>query len=174
MNDVIKKNGVLFGTILAAYYTLTTAFMFFIDKELFVNIPFGFISIFVSLTLAVLAVLYGKKKLGGYITFKNAFTSYFLTIVMGLLAYTLVNFILFNLIDPSAKVIFTDLSIAFTEKNMSGLHVDTETINATIEQIRTTDNFTLGNLVKAFAWKTLLYCVGGMLVALIFRNQSEA
>ncbi len=173
MNDVIKKNGLQFGTILSAYYIITTLIMFFFNQNLFVSIPIGFASIFVSLGLGVVALFWAKKKLNGYITFKDAFTSYFITIVMGLLAHIVITYLLFNLIDPSAKETIKELTIAFTQKNMSSLGVETETLNKTIEQIREADNFNLANLLKSFAWKTLLYSVGGMLIALVFRNQNE-
>ncbi|WP_430615465.1 DUF4199 domain-containing protein [Flavobacterium sp. JP2137] len=173
MNDVIKKNGLLFGTILSAYYIVTTLIMFFFNQQLFVSIPFGFASIFVSLALGVVALFAAKKKLQGYITFKDAFTSYFITIVLGLLSHIIITFLLFNLVDPAAKETIKALTIAFTETNMSSLQVEPETIAKTVEQIRESDNFNLGNLLKSFAWKTLLYSVGGMLIALIFRNQNE-
>ncbi len=173
MNDVIKKNGLQFGAILSAYYIVTTLLMFFFNQNLFVSIPIGFASIFVSLGIGVVALFWAKKKLNGYITFKDAFTSYFITIVMGLLAHIVITYLLFNLVDPSAKETIKELTIAFTQKNMTSLGVETETLNKTIEQIREADNFNLGNLIKSFAWKTLLYSVGGMLIALVFRNQNE-
>lgn len=140
---------------------------------MFVNIPFGFASIFISLIVGVIALFAAKKKLNGYITFKDAFTSYFITIVLGLLAHIIITYLLFNLVDPSAKETIKNLTIEFTQKNMTSLRVEAETIDKTIEQIREADNFNLGNLVKSFAWKTLLYSVGGMLMALVFRNQNE-
>lgn len=173
MNDVIKKNGLQFGAILSAYYIVTTLFMFFFNQALFVSIPFGFASIFVSLILGVAALFWAKRKLQGYITFKDAFTSYFITIVLGLLAHIIITYVLFNLVDPSAKETIKTLTIEFTQRNMTSLRVETETLNKTIEQIKEADNFNLGNLLKSFAWKTLLYSVGGMLLALIFRNQNE-
>lgn len=173
MNETIKNNGVRFGLILAAWYGISTLLIFFSYQELFVNVYMGFSNTLVSLTIATLSILIAKKKLGGKITFKDAFTSFLIPIVMGLATLIIVSMILFNLVDPSMKEVFINMSIAFTEKNMGGLDVDPKAIVSTIEQIKTTDNFSLGNQFKAFAWKTLLYSIGGMLIALILRNQSE-
>lgn len=173
MNKTIKNNGILFGTILASWYSLSTLLIFFFYQELFVNVYMGFCNTLVSLSVATICLLVAKKKLGGRITFKDAFTSYLIPIVMGLAALITVSMILFNIVDPSMKEVFVEMSLAFTDKNMNGLQVAPEAIEATKEQIRTSDNFSFGNQFRAFAWKTLLYSIGGMLIALIFRNQSE-
>lgn len=173
MNETIKRNGILFGLLLASWYSISTIIIFFFKQDLFVNVYMGFSNTLVSLTLATLSLLVAKKKLGGRITFKDAFTSFLIPIVMGLAALILTSMILFNLVDPSMKQVFIDMSIAFTYKNMGGLQVAPEAIEATIEQIKSNDNFSFANQFKAFAWKTLLYSIGGMLIALIFRNQSE-
>lgn len=173
MNKTIKNNGVLFGLILASWYSISTLLIFFFYQELFVNVYMGFTNTLVSLSVATISLLVAKKKLGGRITFKDAFTSYLIPIVMGLAALIIVSMILFNIVDPSMKEVFINMSIAFTEKNMGGLQVAPEAIESTIEQIKNTDNFSISNQFKAFAWKTLLYSIGGMLIALILRNQSE-
>lgn len=173
MNKTIKNNGVLFGLILASWYSLTTILLFFFYQELFINVYMGFSNTLVSLTVGSLSILWAKKKLAGRITFKDAFTSFLIPIVMGLGSLILVSMILFNIVDPSMKDVFIEMSISFTEKNMSSLQVAPEAIASTIDQIKSTDNFSLPNQLKAFAWKTLLYSIGGMLIALILRNQSE-
>ncbi len=173
MDKTIKNNGLRFGILSTTWYTLTTVLIFFWFHELFVSVYMGFANTLASLLIGTLSIVFAKKKLGGYITFKDAFTSFLIPIVLGLAMHIVVSMILFNLVDPSMKEVFKELSIAFTHKNMSGLQVAPEAIEATIEQIKTTDNFSLGNLIRAFAWKTLLYSIGGLLISLIFRNKSE-
>ena len=81
MTEAIKKNGVNFGIIMAAYFVVRTSLMYAIDLKLFTN---GWISLFdfiVALTLSIIAISKAKKALGGYISFKEAFTIYFLNII---------------------------------------------------------------------------------------------
>src|SRR4051794_35024525 len=111
MNKTIKNNGVLFGLILASWYSISTLLIFFFYQELFVNVYMGFTNTLVSLSVATISLLVAKKKLGGRITFKDAFTSYLIPIVMGLAALIIVSMILFNIVDPSMKEVFINMSI---------------------------------------------------------------
>ena len=74
----------------------------------------GLIGIAISLTISIILLSKTKKELNGVFSFKDAFTTYFIAAVIGILISTFFNIILFNVIDPAAKDTLSELMIKYT------------------------------------------------------------
>ncbi|MNK54568.1 hypothetical protein D3C87_735550 [compost metagenome] len=171
MTNVIKKNGVNFGIILAVYFILRTALIYTIDLKLFVNSWFGFVDLIVSIILAIIAIAKTKKALGGFISFKEAFSVYFLTILIGLVIYSIFNIILFNVIDPAAKEIVKEHTIEYTVNMMKKFgSIDTQTLKETVAKLRETDSFSIPQQLLGLGISLLMYAVIGLIVAVAMRK----
>jgi hypothetical protein len=173
MTEAVKKNGLNFGIILGVIGIVVTTLIYTIDINMFVSIWLGICLFLVNLIIGIVAVVKTKKALGGLITFKEAFTTYFITMALGALINTLFMFILFNFIDPSAKEIITEKSVETTAKMMQGFGAKTEDIKSTIEQIKATDNWSAFNLLKSYLFGLVFYIIIGLIVAAAFKNKTK-
>ena len=173
MTEAVKKNGLNFGIILGIIGIVITALIYSLDITMFVNMWLGICLFLINLVIGIVAVVKTKKALGGLITFKDAFTTYFITMALGALINTLFMFILFNFIDPSAKEIITEKSVETTAKMMQGFGAKTEDIKLTLEQIKKTDNWSALNLLKSYAFGLIFYIIIGLIVAVAFKNKTK-
>ena len=95
MDEIIKKNGVLFGVITGLVSVLITTLIYSIDLKLFISMWIGFASIGAYIVIGVILLSKTKKDLKGVFTFKDAFTTYFISAIIGILISVAFNFILF-------------------------------------------------------------------------------
>jgi hypothetical protein len=100
MNEILKKNGITFGTIAGLASVLITTLIYTIDITLFTKWWVGIISIIISLSISIYLMIKTKKDLNGNFPFKSAFTTYFISAVIGVLISVAFNIILFNFVDP--------------------------------------------------------------------------
>lgn len=173
MENPINKIGVRFGLILAAYYIVFDCVVFFTDKNLFTNLPLGFLNIFVTVALAIGCVLMAKKQIGGYITFKEAFTPYLIYILIGVTTNMVVYYVLFNFVDPNSQLPLRDALYEMAIHRIDSLGLPEAERLEKIAQAEQSNPFTFQTQVFSWAGSILKYCILGFLLAAIFRNKSE-
>jgi hypothetical protein len=168
--NTMKKTGVTFGLILAAYLVLRTTLIYSIDLTLFVNGWLGFIDFLVALVLTIVAIAKVKKSMGGFISFKEAFSVYFITIAIGLTVYTIYNMILFNVIDPEAKQVVQEHVIESTIGTMQKFGADSAMIKESVTKMRETDSFSIPQQLLGLAITLIVYSIIGLIVAVAMRK----
>jgi len=170
MNEIIKKNGITYGIILGVFSILTTAVIYAIDLSLFTNMWLGVISIIIYITIGVLVVSNTKKQLK-FITFKDAFTVYFLAAVIGTVISTLFNMLLFNVIDPAAKETIRELTTKYAVEMMQKFGAPAQAINEAAAEMEKTDNFAPLTLLKGMLFTFVFNAVFGVILGLIFKSR---
>ncbi|SEH89076.1 Protein of unknown function [Paenimyroides aquimaris] len=175
MNIINKTTGLTFGYILMAYYVLVNLIVFFADYTLFVQSYFTIVNIVVVLILGICCVWITKRRLNNLITFKEGFTAFFIMIVLGFLASYLSKYILFNFVNPEAKIVNNELMIEMTRKIGEDLNLSQAEINEKISVVNNNadDNFSIKTLIFSFAQDLLGSSIAGLLIALTFKNRSE-
>lgn len=173
MNAISKKTGVFFGFVLAFYYVVANVISFFYDATLFTKPIFGVFNMATVLALGVLCVWITKRKLINRLTFKNGFSGYFIMICIGLLINQITIFILFNFVNPEFKEINNQLMLEMAHANLIALDLEPEVIEEQMTAARAIDNFAVKNLIYSLAGSLLRGSLAGLLIALIFKNQSE-
>lgn len=172
MNEIVKKNGINFGIILGVISVLTTTIIYATNPENFVSIWVG-ISIFLfNIAVGLFAVGKTKKAMGGYITFKEAFTVYFITMALSALIGIAFMFILFNFIDPSIKETIMDSTIKMSVNMMQSAGLKSEDIRKSVEAIKAADNFSLINQVKSYFIGLLVNTIIGLIVAAAMKKNN--
>ena len=171
MNEIIKTKGITFGLILGFILALLTAYGYAIDLSLFTSYWLLLLNFFIIIIVGILAVAYSKKALGGFITFKEAFTSYVITIAIGLLISVMVGYLIFNVIDPGVKGQLTDMTIEKTVETLERFDVPQENIDESIEKIRAQDSFSVVNQVKSYFIMVAIYSLFGLLIAMILKQK---
>lgn len=171
MNQIVKSNGIKFGLIMGILAVILTAAIYTIDISLFTSWWLGLTLMFVYLIIFIVALVSTKKQLNGVMTFKEAFTTYFLVALVGVTISTLFNYVLFNLVDPGAKETLADLTAKATSEMMAKFGAPQSEIDKALEGMEEVDNYSPANLAKGWIISILISAVFGLLFALIFRSK---
>lgn len=172
MTDPIKKIGMRNGLILGCLLILFTTYLHFYNLELLTNVWLGFFTVFVMIGFGILSILQTKAKLGGLITFKEAFSGYFYTILIGNVMNTLYLLLLYLVIlSPETKEVIRQLMIDLNVKLMHVGNAPQETIDEALPMFESFNPFTFSEVVTAAVKYLLRDCLIGFIVALIFRNK---
>jgi uncharacterized membrane protein (DUF106 family) len=128
MNEIIKKNGITFGVITGVLSILITASIYIVDLKLFTAWWIGLLSIAVYLAIGIYLLSKTKKELNGVFPFKDAFTTYFISAVIGIAISVVFNILLFNFIDTEAKDTVQDNLIEFQVNMLKKFNTPTDKI----------------------------------------------
>lgn len=172
INEVIKKNGVTFGVIIGVASALITATIYAVDLNLFTSWWLGLIGLAISLTLSIILLSKTKKELHGIFTFKEAFTTYFIAAVIGILISVLFNILLFNVIDPGAKETVSELLIKYTVGLMQKFGSPASVINETIEKMKLSNPYSTVELLKGSVISIVVSSVFGLIFAAFFKSKT--
>jgi hypothetical protein len=171
MNEIIKKNGISYGIVTGVVSALITTLIYSIDLKLFTSMWVGFISIAIYIAIGVLLLSKTKKELNGVFPFKDAFTTYFISAVVGILISVVFNIILFNFIDPSAKESIKELSIKYAVEMMQKFNTPSSAINEAVKKLQENDQFSIIELLKGSVFSIVFSALFGLLLALIFKSK---
>lgn len=171
MNEIIKKNGISYGILTGVVSALITALIYSIDLKLFTSMWVGFTSIAIYIAIGVFLLSKTKRELKGVFPFKDAFTTYFISAVTGILISLVFNIILFNFIDPSAKESIKELSIKYAVEMMEKFNTPTSAINEAVKKLQENDQFSIIELLKGSVFSIVFSAVFGLLLALIFKSK---
>lgn len=172
MNEAIKKNGIKFGIISAVISIVLTVLMYAIDINLFANSWIGIGMVFFYLALGIYVVSTTKKEMGGTINFKEAFTTYFIYSVIGIVIAKIFEYILFNFIDPSAKEQILEISINKAVEMMEKFDTPKEVLKETVKSMKETDQFSIGSIIKGSAMGIVFSSIIGLIVAAIMKSKT--
>ncbi len=172
MNDIIKKNGVAFGFLTGLCSVLITTLIYIIDLKLFTSFWLGIINKGIYLSIGIFLLVKTKKELKSIFSFKDAFTTYFISAVIGIVITGIFNIFLFNFIDPGAKVTIKELTIKFAVEMMEKFNAPTDTVNQAIKEMQKEDQFSIVQLLKGSIFSVLFSAVFGLILAAIFKSKS--
>jgi hypothetical protein len=168
--DTQKKIALNMGLFLGLVLTLFIALMYAIDLNLFTKSWIGIINVVIITVFGVLSATQFKKTVGGFISFKSAFTSFFIAVVIGFLISTLFNLLLFNVIDVEAKTILSENVIKYTVEMMQKFGAKAADINKVVEDMRTSDSFGVAGQLKGFFFNIIFYSIIGLVCSLIIKR----
>lgn len=171
MNEIIKKNGVSYGIITGVVAALITTSIYAIDLKLFTAWWVSLLSISFYIIIGVVLLSKTKKELKGIFPFKDAFTTYFISAVIGILISVIFNIILFNFIDPSAKESIKEISIKYAVEMMQKFGTPSSAINEAVKKLQENDQFSIIELLKGSVFSIVFSALFGLLLALIFKSK---
>jgi hypothetical protein len=172
MNEIIKKNGISYGIVTGVVGALITTAIYSIDINLFTAWWITLLNVIFYVTIGVLLLSKTKKELNGIFPFKDAFTSYFISAVVGILISVGFNIILFNFIDPSAKESIKEVSIKYAVEMMEKFNTPSSAINEAVKKMQESDPYSPIELLKGSIFYIVFSALFGLLLALIFKSKS--
>ncbi|WP_158729366.1 MULTISPECIES: DUF4199 domain-containing protein [unclassified Flavobacterium] len=172
INEIVKKNGLTYGAIIGIVLSLITALMYAIDIELFIAWWTTLLSFSVFLIISIILLSKTKKDLNGIFPFKDAFTTYFISSLVGLLIFVVFKIILFNFIDPTLKDTLLDLSIKYLVSTSEKFGVPASSLNETISNLKETDPYSIVEQLKGTVFLLFFSALLGLILAAFFKSKS--
>jgi len=172
MNEIVKKNGITFGIITGVVSILITTLIYTFNIKLFTSFWTGLISFLFYISISIVLLAKTKKELSGVFPFKQAFTTYFISAVVGIVVSLIFNILLFNYIDPAAKETIKELSIKYAIEMMKKFNTPTDAINKAISDMQANDQFSISQLIKGSIFTIAFSAVFGLILAALFKSKS--
>lgn len=176
MEPTTKSTAINNGLYLGAILSLVSVLIYAVNLDLFTEWWLGIILFVVVVVYGVISAVKSRTILNGFISFKQAFTSYFITVAIGTLIATVVGIAIFTYIDPEAATYLNEQILLVTKQTMERFGMPQEAMEAALEEAATKDNFSLGMQSQAFVFRLAFYAIVGLIVALIVKktNNKEA
>ncbi|WP_179334484.1 DUF4199 domain-containing protein [Winogradskyella costae] len=171
MEKTLKSVAVNYGVYLSLILVSFTIIGYAIDLELLVNFWLVMLLLpLVSIIFGIISCAKAKSMLNGFISFKQAFSSYFITIAIGIFISTLVTFILFNYVDQDAAIILKEIVLEKTSTLMESFGAPASEIEKAMIEMEKQDTFAIGTQIKSLAQGFVFYSIIGLLVALVMKK----
>ncbi|AXT50506.1 DUF4199 domain-containing protein [Aquimarina sp. BL5] len=173
MEKPVKSNGIAQGITLGVILSLITVIAYavyqdFFTKLWYINLA---IAILLPITLGIIAAVKSRKQLEGFISFKSAFTSYFITVVIGTLISSVVAILIFNVVDPEAALDIKEKGIQVSVDFMESMGAPQEEIEKQIAKAEEQDTLSLGSQVKGWFGWMIFYIIIGLLACLAVKKK---
>jgi hypothetical protein len=171
INEIIKRNGLSYGVVTGVILSLITAGIYAIDISLFIAWWTNLLTFSVYIIIPLILLSKTKKELNGVFVFKDAFTTYFICALIGILISVAFKIILFNFIDPSIKDSLLDLTVKYLISTSEKFGVPLATLNEMIGKLKETDPFSVVEQLKGSIF-TLFFCgILGLIMAVFFKSK---
>ncbi|MBP6040597.1 MAG: DUF4199 domain-containing protein [Flavobacterium sp.] len=173
INETIKKNGLTFGVLSGIVSALITSTIYAIDLNLFVSWWIGVVSMVIYLIISVVLLTKTKKEMNGIFVFKDAFTTYFISAVVGTVIGTLFNILLFNVIDPSLQDTLKEITIKNAVAMMQKFNSPAAAINEMIAKMQENNPYSVVELLKGSVFSIVFSSIIGLIMAAFFKSKSQ-
>ncbi len=171
VNEIIKRNGSTYGLITGLILSLITLIKYSTDLNLFITWWPTLLGFGIFIFVPILGIIKTKVQLKNNYIFKDVFTTYFISILIGLLISLFFEIILFNLIDPSLKKSLVELSIEYIKSTSSNLNVTDGSLNEMIKNLKKTDPFAPAEQIKGAVVKLFFLTIIGLITAAFFKSK---
>jgi len=173
MEKSIKSSALNYGLYLGLGLTLLTVIVYAVNLDIFVKWWFG-IGLFVLIVIVgYMSAIKSKKLNGGFLSFKDAFTSFFITILVGTLISTVVSFIIFNIVDTEAAKELNEKILIATKESMERFGAPEDTIKERLAIAQEKDNFAIGTQLTNYLIGLVIYSIFGLIGAAIIKKNPD-
>lgn len=170
MNPTVKKNALNFGLLIGGISVLYYLMGYVLMPNLFTSMSGGLVLMLLVIVINIYAVFRTRKDEGGYLVFKDAFTTFFLTWFGAGLIGTVFNLLLFNVIDPEFGSFIQEEVIRTTMQTMERLGAPEEQIDELLEQLKNQNQFGLATQARGFMSNSIIGAILGLIVAALVKK----
>lgn len=176
MEKSLKSIATNYGLYLGVILALITVLAYAINLDLYTEIWFGLAILAIIIALGIISAIQVKRANAGFLSFKNTFTAYFITVLIGLIISALVSILVFNFIDPEASSELQEKIMDTQIERLESFNVPTEAIDETVAKMEEQGNmFSISNVLQSIVWQLLGFSVVGLIVAAaIKKSKPEA
>ncbi len=180
-----NKLNLNYGIILGVILSLFTAYSYAIDNSMYFSYWMLAILLLSVPIFGLIAIISAKKKLGGFISFKESLKNYTITIALGLFISTLTSILVFNVIDTDFQKVVQQIQVEGLEKQkdrtlqaMYNRNTPEATIESTeqsfdnsIEQMQNGNQYVFVEQIKSFFKSVAAYLIFGLILSAIFKKK---
>ena len=171
MEKSLKSSSVNYGVYLGLILASLTILGYAVSLDLFTQWWFGIIFLLLVIVFGIVSSMGAKKLLGGFISFKNAFTAYFIAILVGILISSIVSIVIFNVIDPDAANILQEKIIESQIAMMENFGTPQEVIDEAVSKAQANGSmYSIGNILKSIAFQLVGFSIVGLIVAAVVKK----
>lgn len=176
MEKSLKSIATNYGLYLGVLLAIITVLAYAVKLELLTNMWLGIAILLVIIVFGIISVVKVKQAQNGFASFKESFTSYFVTVLIGLLISSVVSFLIFNVVDTEAAETLKQKTIEQTVQMMEGFNTPAEAIDQTVENMESQNQFGIVGILKSLAFQLVLFSIIGLIVAAVMKknNPDEA
>ena len=171
MEKSVKSISINQGILLGAILSIFSVLVYMLNLDLFTEWWFGILLFIIILVFGIIATSKTRSALGGFMSFKQAFTPYFITIAVGTLISTVVGIVIFALVDPDAAQYLNEKIIEMTVQTMESFGSPQDAIDETVSKMEGTNNFSVGMQTQSYFVRRVIFSVIGLIVALAFKKK---
>lgn len=173
MNEIIKKNGITFGLIGGLISVLITLYAYLIDLSIFGSLWLLLIIFVTYLVLYIALLSKTKKELNNVFSFKDAFTTFFISMVIGVVISTIFNMILFNIVDLELAEKVKQITMESTSSFMKKMGAPNSEVIKAMKQIEETDNYSITKQIQGLLMNIVISSIFGLILAAIFKSKPQ-
>lgn len=166
-----KKIALNYGLILGLTLALTTTMMYALNTELFTKWWIGILTILIVIGFGIVSTAKCKSELDGIITFKEAFSAYFITVAVGLMISTLVGILIFIVLDPALAQSLQERTLEISREMMESFGTPEADINRELTKLSQQNTFSAINQLKSYVFLLAFQTVIGLMIGLIMRQK---
>ena len=169
LKSISINNGLTLGLVLS----VITVLVYAVNLDLFTKWWLGIILFLIAIGLGAYSAVKFKQQ-QGYLSFKEAFSAYFITIAIGTLIGTVVGIVIFTFVDPDAAQYLNEQILILTKETMENFGMPEEAMQEALMEAEKTDNFSLAAQAQAYVVRLVIYAIVGLIVALIVKKNNPA
>ena len=171
MEKSLKSSSSTYGIYIGLILAALTIIGYSVSLDLFTKWWFGIIFLLTIIVIGIMSAMNARKLLGGYISFKNAFTSYFIAVLVGVLVSSIVSILIFNVVDPDAANILQEKIIESQVVMLENFGTPQEAIDKVVTDMQASGSmYSIGNILKSIAFQLVGYSIVGLIVAAVVKK----
>ncbi|HEA29959.1 MAG TPA: DUF4199 domain-containing protein [Leeuwenhoekiella sp.] len=171
METEARKQALNLGLYMGLALILVTTICYVINVGLLANFWVGLFNLIIVFSFAIFSC-YSARKIIGFPSFKDVFTSYTITVALGLAISTVFTIILFNLIDTGAAEIIKEQSIVEMQSIMERFNAPQSEIDKAVTQAQNAENnFSIASQTQSYFIFLAIMLLLGLLASLLFRKK---
>ena len=171
MQDTIKSSAINYGLYLGGLLSLYTVLGYALYLGILVNFWMYLLVLpLVTIGFGIISTAKAKSLSGGFLDFKQTFSTYFITVAIGLMISTVLSIIIFNFIDTDAANEIKEIAISKVESFLERMNRPADEIAEAVDKIESQDTFALGIQLKSLAQSLVVFAIIGLLVAAVMKK----
>ncbi|TPV33793.1 DUF4199 domain-containing protein [Paucihalobacter ruber] len=172
MEQQLKSSAINYGIYLGLSLALISVLIYVINAEYAIAWWIGIIMLLLILAFGIVSTAKSKDFLNGFISFKQAFSSFFITVAIGVIINTGIGILIYGVIDTEAAVFLQEKGIENTVSMMERFGAPQSEIDKTIDSMSGENSFSIMNQLKAIAYQLVFYAVIGLIVAAFMKKKN--
>ncbi|WMN12628.1 DUF4199 domain-containing protein [Marivirga salinae] len=167
-----SQHSLKWGAILGLISIIIYLVVYLIDITLLAKSGVGIALLVISLAIVIYAGRDYRSKLGGYMSFKDAFLHAFIVFVLAGFIGTVFNYLLFNFIDPEIVPVLIEAQMTNTMKAMEAFGGGSTDMMDEMA-VKMKESYTLTGQATSFLWALIFYAIGALIVGAINKKKDK-